>query len=84
MTVTTPADQAPTASLRAARDRLLDDADCRGKDFCRAYTAAVDNHLKTMFDVAIEKWAAINKETTSKDIALIALGGYGRATAEVR
>ena len=78
MTVTTPADQAPTASLRAARDRLLDDADCRGKDFCRAYTAAVDNHLKTMFDVAIEKWAAINKETTSKDIALIALGGYGR------
>lgn len=71
-------DQAQPASLRAARDLLLEDADCRGKDFCQAYTAAVDSHLKGLFDAAIEKWAAINKETTSKDISLIALGGYGR------
>lgn len=71
-------DQAQPASLRAARDLLLEDADCRGKDFCRAYTAAVDSHLKGLFDAAIEKWAAINKETSSKDISLIALGGYGR------
>ena len=72
------ADQAQPASLRAARDLLLEDADCRGKDFCQAYTAAVDSHLKGLFDAAIEKWAAINKETSSKDISLIALGGYGR------
>lgn len=71
-------DQAQPASLRAARDLLLEDLDCRGKDFCRAYTAAVDSHLKSLFDAAIEKWAVINKETSSKDIALIALGGYGR------
>ena len=71
-------DQAQPASLRAARDLLLEDADCRGKDFCQAYTAAVDSHLKGLFDAAIEKWAAINKETSSKDISLIALGGYGR------
>lgn len=70
--------QAPPKSLRAARDLLIEDADCRGKDFCRAYTAAVDSHLKGLFDTAIEKWAAINKETSSKDISLIALGGYGR------
>ena len=71
-------DQAQPASLRAARDLLLEDPDCRGKDFCQAYTAAVDSHLKGLFDAAIEKWAAINKETSSKDISLIALGGYGR------
>ena len=76
--MTVAATQAQPASLRAARDLLLEDADCRGKDFCQAYTSAVDSHLKGLFDAAIEKWAAINKETSSKDIALIALGGYGR------
>ena len=51
------------------REALLGDETIVGRDFCVAYTAAVDDWLRALFDDAV---------TTSEGLALVAVGGYGR------
>ncbi len=55
----------------------MQDSSCVGMDFCQSYTAAVDSYLEELFwDVIKRKGSRL--EVEGKDIALIALGGYGR------
>jgi [protein-PII] uridylyltransferase len=58
-------------SLRARRQSLIDRPDLRGDDFCRAYAQAADEWLTGLFDQAIDG--------DSRGLALVAVGGYGRA-----
>ncbi len=58
-------------SLRAKRQALLEDASLQGLAFCHAYSAAADAQLRELLSVA-----------TGSDLhglALVAVGGYGRA-----
>ena len=71
------ADSASADSISAARDKLLQDRTCQGMDFCRAYTAVIDDYLAELFWQAV-KAKGSRLEVTGKDIALVALGGYGR------
>ncbi|MDA8357125.1 MAG: [protein-PII] uridylyltransferase [Actinomycetota bacterium] len=59
------------ASLRERRHALLERTDLYGHDFCRAYAAEADAWLS---DLAL---SAIG--TDHRGLALIAVGGYGRA-----
>ncbi|MET0148066.1 MAG: [protein-PII] uridylyltransferase [Acidimicrobiales bacterium] len=52
------------------REALLDDPTIAGRDFCAAYTAAVDDWLRALFADAVPD---------AKGLALVAVGGYGRA-----
>jgi [protein-PII] uridylyltransferase len=61
----------PAVSLRARRQSLIDRPDLRGDDFCRAYAQAADQWLTGLFDQAIDG--------DSRGLALVAVGGYGRA-----
>jgi len=59
------------ADLRERRQALLNQPDLRGKDFCRAYARAADEWLSGVADRAAESGA--------RRLALLAVGGYGRA-----
>ncbi len=51
------------------REALLADPTIVGRDFCAAYTGAVDDWLRALFDGAAEEPGGL---------ALVAVGGYGR------
>lgn len=72
---TLPASSMQTIS--AVRDQLVRNSSCVGMDFCRTYTAAIDQYLSELFWKVIKK-SSSRLEIEGKDIALIALGGYGR------
>jgi len=75
--MTTQATPLSTKSISSAREELMQDSSCVGMDFCQSYTAAVDSYLEELFwDVIKRKGSRL--EVEGKDIALIALGGYGR------
>ncbi|HYF46208.1 MAG TPA: hypothetical protein VD926_08365, partial [Acidimicrobiales bacterium] len=57
--------EAPTLD----RDALLADTSIVGREFCAAYTAAVDRWVAGLFDAAV---------ADPDGLALIAVGGYGR------
>jgi [protein-PII] uridylyltransferase len=59
-------------SLRERRQILLARHDLQGEAFCRAYAAAADAWLSSLADRAIGE--------SSKHLALLAVGGYGRGT----
>ncbi len=61
----------PPVSLRARRQALMERADLRGDAFCRAYADAADEWLTGLFDQATGG--------ESRGMALVAVGGYGRA-----
>ena len=61
----------PAVSLRARRQTLIERADLRGDAFCRAYAAAADDWLTSLFDRATDG--------DSRGLALMAVGGYGRS-----
>jgi [protein-PII] uridylyltransferase len=61
----------PAVSLRARRETLIKSTDLHGDAFCRAYSAAADEWLTGLFDQATEG--------QSRGLALVAVGGYGRA-----
>ena len=52
------------------RNALLADTSIVGRDFCVAYTAAVDDWLRALFDGAVAE---------DEGLALVAVGGYGRS-----
>jgi [protein-PII] uridylyltransferase len=51
------------------RERLLADATLSGRAFCAAYTAAIDDWLRRLFEAAVPD---------PQGFALVAVGGYGR------
>ncbi|MGH9088265.1 MAG: [protein-PII] uridylyltransferase [Acidimicrobiales bacterium] len=57
-------------SLRERRRALLERADLRGSDFCRAYAAEADAWLGALADRATDG--------SPRRLALLAVGGYGR------
>ncbi|HEX3946276.1 MAG TPA: HD domain-containing protein, partial [Acidimicrobiales bacterium] len=57
-------------SLRDRRQGLLDRPELRGREFCRAYAAEADAWLAGLADRATQG--------SSRRLALIAVGGYGR------
>jgi [protein-PII] uridylyltransferase len=59
-----------SATLRDARAELLADTKRRGRDFAEALTALVDDALRSAFATV---------DAPPRDVALIALGSYGRA-----
>jgi [protein-PII] uridylyltransferase len=59
------------ASLRDRRQALLDQPDLGGAAFCRAYAAEADSWLSQVADRA--------SEGNHRHLALLAVGGYGRA-----
>ncbi len=61
----------PAVSLRARRQALIERTDLHGDAFCRAYAEAADEWLTGLFDQATEG--------DSRGMALVAVGGYGRA-----
>ncbi len=61
----------PAVSLRARRQALIERTDLRGDAFCRAYADAADEWLTGLVDEA--------SGGDTKGMALIAVGGYGRA-----
>ena len=61
----------PPVSLREKRQTLLERSDLRGDAFCHAYAAAADEWVTALFDQATEGDA--------RGMALVAVGGYGRA-----
>lgn len=73
-----PGDQ-PVAQMR---ERLTRELSHSGKEFCRAYTAGLDAYLEKLFNEAVTELASNKfggKEAlVSADVALVALGGYGR------
>lgn len=73
-----PAEASPGAkSISSVRDELLADVSLKGMEFCHAYTASIDDYLEELFWDAIRRKGS-RLEVEGKDIALIALGGYGR------
>jgi [protein-PII] uridylyltransferase len=58
-------------SLRAQRETLISSRDLRGDAFCRAYSGAADQWLTGLFNEATQG--------ESRGMALVAVGGYGRA-----
>ncbi len=59
-------DRAGTRDYRQERAALLADPSLKGIDFCRAYTALADSWLAELFGPG------------ARDVALVAVGGYGR------
>jgi [protein-PII] uridylyltransferase len=59
-------------SLRNARQALLDDRTLTGTEWCRQYAAAADAWLQELFAAATGG--------QPKGLALLAVGGFGRAT----
>jgi [protein-PII] uridylyltransferase len=51
------------------RERLLADTSRSGRELCVAYTEAVDEWLRTLFDTVVDE---------PDGLALLAVGGYGR------
>lgn len=52
------------------REGLLADSSLQGADFCRAYSRAVDEWLRHLFEAFVDQ---------SDGVALAAVGGYGRS-----
>jgi [protein-PII] uridylyltransferase len=63
---------APDASLRERRRRLLARPDLQGDEFCRAYSDEADEWLSALADHAVGE--------TTRHLALLAVGGYGRSS----
>ena len=59
-------DKSAGQAIRADRDALFADSSLRGRSFCRAYANRADAWLTTLLGPA-------------DDVALVAVGGYGRA-----
>jgi [protein-PII] uridylyltransferase len=57
-------------SIRAAREHLFTDPTLRGVAWCRAYAAVMDDELRALWKAA---------EAPDVGMALVAVGGYGRA-----
>ncbi|HLG66815.1 MAG TPA: [protein-PII] uridylyltransferase [Acidimicrobiales bacterium] len=57
-------------ALRDRRQRLVDQADLHGTDFCRAYAGSADEWLREVADRATGG--------SHRHLALVAVGGYGR------
>ena len=70
MSAASDAGPAAPASLRAARQALLDDHAMTGVAWCRAYARAADAWLEELFRNATRG--------DQKGVALLAVGGYGR------
>ena len=64
----------PPSGFRAARDRLVADPSLAGADLRQALTELTDGWLAAQFDAALGSTA-----TDPDGLALVALGGYGRA-----
>jgi len=58
--------------LTAARAALADDASLVGRELCRAYSDLVDAWL-------VELMAGVGERNDLEGVALVAVGGYGRA-----
>jgi [protein-PII] uridylyltransferase len=63
---------AADTSLRERRRILLSDTDLKGEDFCRAYAAEADDWLSGVATRAVGE--------SNRHLALLAVGGYGRAS----
>ena len=63
---------AADTSLRERRRALLARTDLQGEEFCRAYAAEADEWLSGVASRAVGE--------TSRQLALLAVGGYGRAS----
>jgi [protein-PII] uridylyltransferase len=61
----------PPVSLRAQRETLINSRELHGDAFCRAYSRAADEWLTGLFNDATDG--------ESRGMALVAVGGYGRA-----
>jgi [protein-PII] uridylyltransferase len=66
-----PADTGDPAALRASRQALIDDRALTGIAWCQAYARAADDWLQRVFARATRG--------DDKGVALLAVGGYGRA-----
>src|ERR1035441_4477608 len=62
----------PDTSLRERRRRLLARLDLQGDEFCRAYSAEADEWLSALAHRAVGE--------TTRHLALLAVGGYGRSS----
>jgi len=63
---------AADTSLRERRRKLLARPELQGDDFCRAYAAEADEWLSALADRALGE--------TTRHLALLAVGGYGRSS----
>ena len=64
-----------TESLRERRNRLIETPGLAGITFCRAYAAEADDWLRGIANEAGGE--------NPKDVALLAVGGYGRGEHEL-
>src|SRR3546814_4130785 len=64
--------QTPPVGLTAARAALQGDDSCTGRALCRRYSDTVDAWLAELLEAA-------EADHGAGDVALVAVGGYGRA-----
>ncbi|MDR1011927.1 MAG: [protein-PII] uridylyltransferase [Opitutaceae bacterium] len=65
--------------LETAMLRMRHEAGESGVAVARARAATIDVMLTHLFDYAIESWKRTHPEAPPPEVALVALGGYGRA-----